>query len=243
MKFVLLDDVADHHSILSTRLMALCARHGWEGEVALATTRAEEVAAYAAACTEPTVYFLDIELRAGQTSLELFRDIQAARHDSYIIYVSAHPQYAMTCLHTHAFDFLLKPWTQEQLESCMKAVMRMYRQPERGPLLRVDTGSRFLMVPQSDILYFSRERMNTRMHCADGSVMVWRESFEHLLPRLAPGDFLQCHRGYVVSLRAIREVDWMAEELTLLNGQTLPVSRRRAPALKRALSEREVQHG
>lgn len=240
MYFVLIDDAAEHNDILASKLDLLCRRNGWNGQLALQTTDPQQVIAYAARCTEPTVYFLDIELANGQNTLSLFQSIQTGRHESYIIYVSAHPQYAMECLHTHAFDFLLKPWTDEQLSDCLSAVMQAHLQRSQDALLQVDMGSRLLMLRQADILCFSREKMYIRMLCTDGQSLIWRESFEHLLPRLEAGRFVMCHRSHIVNVQHIREVLWSEDRLILHNGCALPVSRRRAAELKAAMRSLEA---
>lgn len=116
MNFVLLDDVASHNEILAAKLINLCSKNNWDGHVALKATTLQEVISYARASTTPDVYFLDIKLSEDEDTLALHRYIQKKKSESYLIYVSAYPQYAMECLHTHAFDFLLKPLMDEQLE-------------------------------------------------------------------------------------------------------------------------------
>ncbi|MBQ2952306.1 MAG: LytTR family transcriptional regulator DNA-binding domain-containing protein [Clostridia bacterium] len=241
MNFVLLDDIAEHHVILATHLRRICEENSWPCRVALEATTLREVLDYAATCREPTVYFLDIELEKQQTSLKLHEVIEANGCESYIVYVSAHPHYAMECLHTHAFDFLLKPWTVQQLTQCVEAIMRAYQRPRQGALLQVNTGSRIIFVPQEEIVCFTRRRMNTLLHRTDGSVLEWRESFDHLLPRLEKGRFLQCHRACILQLTHVRTWDLGEGVVTLSNGMTSPVSRRRAAALRDALDAKEVR--
>lgn len=239
MQFVLIDDVAAHNDILEAKLIRLCHKRGWDCRIALKTTSAGDVLAYAKQCQQPTVYFLDIRLSDQEDTLALFKAIQAQHHESYIIYISAFPQYAMDCMHTHAFDFLIKPLIDEQLADCMDALMRTHRKQHADTLLKIHVGSRLLVLHQEDILYFARERMNVRVYCADGASYVWRESFDHLLPRLQPGMFALCHRGYIAGLRHIRDVQWAEDSITLRSGHTLPVSRRRASALRAAITAQE----
>ena len=87
MQFVLVDDVAQHNEILARKLIMVCEQHHWQGRIALKTTSLTQAEAYAAECTDPTVYFLDIELSDHETTLSLFRAIQNGRHESYIVYV------------------------------------------------------------------------------------------------------------------------------------------------------------
>lgn len=239
MQFVLIDDVASHNDILEAKLTRLCHMRGWDCHIALKTTSAGDVLAYAKECRQPTVYFLDIRLSDQEDTLTLFRTIQAQHHESYIVYISAFPQYAMNCMHTHAFDFLMKPLMDEQLADCMDALMNAHHQRHADTLLNIQFGNRLLVLHQEDILYFSREKMNIRAYCADGASYVWRESFEHLLPRLQSDLFALCHRGYIVGLRHILDAQWGEDAVILQSGQRLPISRRRAPALRAAIAARE----
>lgn len=237
MHFVLIDDVLTHNDILEAKLTALCRKHGWEGRVVLKTSDPQDVVDYATSDPQATVYFMDIRLSEHEDTLSLFKQIQTNGHESYLVYVSAHPQYAMACLHTHAFDFLLKPLMDEQLEDCMTAVMRAHLRRSAEDSLQISMGGRLLMLRKEDILCFTRERMNARVLCADGSTYVWRESFDHLLPRLQPGSFVQCHRSHIVNVRHIQQVQWTEDKLILSGGQELPISRRRASALRAAMQE------
>lgn len=243
MQFVLIDDIAAHNDILAEKLMQLCEKRGWAGQVALKTTIASDVLDYAAHCTEATVYFLDIRLNEREDTLSLYRAIQTGEQESYLIYVSAYPQYAMDCLHTHAFDFLLKPLSDKQLADCMEALMRAHERRDNDPRLQIRIGSRVLILRQQDIVYFTRDRMNVQATCQDGSRYTWRESFDHLLPRLQGESFIQCHRGYIVNIRYIREIRWEEDQLVLQTGRQVPISRRRAGALRAALKGKEGAYG
>lgn len=239
MHFVLLDDIAAHNDILEKKITALCSRNGWNGQVALKTTDKQAVIRYAACTTEPTVYFLDIRLSEDEDALSLFRHLRMNEVECYLIYVSAHPQYAMDCLHTHAFDFLPKPLMDSQLEDCMAALWNIHRNRCANDHLQISMGSRLLMLQQKDIVCFTREAMNVRVHCVDNSSYVWRESFDHLLPRLNRKHFIQSHRSHIVNVQHIREACWSEDKLVLSNGMELTVSRRRASALKERLLSQE----
>lgn len=239
MNFVLLDDVAAHNDILASKLTALCRKNNWDGYIALKATTLQEVVSYARSSKTPTVYFLDIRLSENEDTLNLYHHIQKQKSESYLIYVSAHPQYAMECLHTHAFDFLLKPLMDEQLEDCMAALWRVHLSKTEDDLLQISMGGRMLKLKQKDIVYFTRERMNVRCLCMDASRYVWRESFDHLYPRLNHTTFVQCHRSYIVNIRYIREACWIEDKLVLLTGQELPISRRRSAALRLLLKTQE----
>lgn len=234
MQFVLIDDVQQHNDILEKKILFWCAQNGVEGKIALSTTSKEDVRRFAAACQEPTVYFMDIELGEQETTLSLFESIPQHR-ENYIVYISAHAQYAMDCLHTHAFDFLLKPLTDAQLSDCLKAIFRIHSQKKAKQNLQISMSSQTILVPPARILYFSRDGMNIHAHCEEDNLFTWRESFDHLLPRLDGKLFVLCHRSYIVNLGQMQQIHWQKNEIQMQDGAILPISRRRITALKAAL--------
>ena len=235
MHFVLADDQREHHAILRRRLEASCAELGIRAEFGLEAEKAEEVLAYAEHAPEETVWFLDIELGEGINGVELCRRVRELNRNAYIIYVSAYQQYALECCQSHAFDFLLKPWTDEQLTECLKAVDRDMKRRRSGTELTVEMGTRLLRLVQEEIIYFSKDRMSVVAHCGNGQTYTWRGTFEELTGRLVPGLFFTCHKSYLINLRAVREARWAENMLAMANGDTVPLSRRREAELKRLI--------
>ncbi len=195
-------------------------------------TDKQQLLDHAAQTTTPTVYFLDILLGNDEDTLNLFRHLSLSGQEYYIIYVSAYPQYSMDCLHSHAFDFLLKPLLDAQLEDCMCALWRTHCNRENLDRLHITIGGRLLLIQQHEVIYCTHKGMNLHIYCTDGSSYTWRESFEHFLTRLNMNYFFQSHRSYIVNLRYIRQIHWNDDKLVLSTSHELPLSRRRAAALK-----------
>lgn len=232
LHFVLIDDVPDHHKVLSLRLEEAAKALNQSAQIDLMTTEPQAVLDYAASAVEPTVYFVDIELNRDMTGIELCRQIRAVCPAAYVVYVSAYQQYAFDCCRSHAFDFLLKPLMPEQLQDCLASIVRDIRYREEGTKLEIRLGTKLVLLQQEDILYFCKDHANLNAVCRQGNTVVWRESFSTLLPRLDAVLFLQCHKGYIVNRRHIRELCWAEGKLILTNGEALPISRRKAQWLR-----------
>ena len=104
------------------------------------------------------------------------------------------PKYALSCCQSHAFDFLVKPFTEAQLSSC--AAMDIAKRGAGLPLIAA-VGSRVMRLDQCKIIFLARERDYVFCHSLEGD-FHWRESFATLLERLEPGMFLRTHNGYIV---------------------------------------------
>ena len=237
MHFVILDDLEPHLDLMRTRLEAVCASLGIQAEIGLETRDAQKVLEYARQAPEETVWLLDIALNGELNGIELCRRVREMNRNAYVIYVSAYQQYALECCQSHAFDFLLKPWTDEQLADCLRAVQREMSSQRSGTVLTAEMGTRTIRLIQENILYFSKDKMSVTAHCRDGKNYTWREGFEPLMKRLSAGMFFLCHRSSLVNLTAVREAWWSDDFLVLVSGEKLPVSRRKEAELKKLLRE------
>ena len=239
MRFVLVDDIETHHQVLSSKLETTCRKLEIPCEIVLTTTRWEDAADYAGKDQQDTVYFLDIELSDEINGIDLCRRIREKNPSALIVYVSAYQQYALLCCQSHAFDFLLKPWTDQQLADCLRAIRLELVQRRSEPALQVTLGTRLLRLPYAQVLYFSKDRMSLTAHFTDGHQLAWRETAEDLLKRLPDGQFIRTHKSYIVSLRHIRELRWAEDRVVLDDGTELPISRRRETVLKGMLSAQQ----
>lgn len=237
MHFVVIDDNAIHRELISDRIAEVCGELVIPYDIALITDRWQEVMAYAADAPENTIYLLDIQLEDETNGIELRRKLHEVDQDGYIVYVSAYEHYALECCQSHAFDFLLKPWTTEQLRDCIRAIREDMARRETGTWLTITMGSRTLRLQQEEILYLSKKHNSVTIHLASGDTIQYRTSFSALLKSLKSSLFIQCHKSYIVQRNAVREFRWDDDELLLNTGETLPISRRRCAEIKAAMVE------
>lgn len=236
LRYVLCDD--DPQSLNS--MLSMMA--GPDGEVihnvALTTDNIEDVMAYAKNAEPYTIYFLDLKLddSARPLGLELCSQVLMLDAGAYVVYVSAYPQYALSCCQSHAFDFLVKPFTPETLFACVRAVQLDIARRDSGVPLTATIGSRIVRLDQCKILYFGRKRDYVFCHSMEGD-FYWRESFAALQERLEPGLFLRTHNGYITNMRYVTEAITSENQLRLSDKSLLPYSRRNEKAVLRRLED------
>lgn len=241
MHFAVIDDTEIHRELLTQRLQEVCTELAMDYDILLSTHSGEDILAYAANAPQKTVYLLDIELSDENNGITLCRMLHEVDPDGYIVYVSAYERYALECCQSHAFDFLLKPWTAAQLRECICAIQTDIIRREEDFCINVTMGSRTLRLWQKEILYLSKKHNNVTIHLLSGDTVQQRTSFSAIMQHLSAEQFLQCHKCYVVRRDAIREYDWANDRLTTISGDVLPISRRRSGAIKAALADWEVQ--
>ena len=185
----------------------------------------------------PDVVFLDIQM-PGCTGLDVVASLGQPR--PAIIFCTAFDQHAVDAFELQAVDYLLKPVTRARLDAALArlapdgaraadpaaAETTLRGTPARFLARR---GSRFHVVPAADVVAFSFEDGQTRLHTATDQLWM-QPTLAQLLRRLDPQHFMQVSRAVVVRLDAIREAKPNSDgtgQIVLANGTAVEVSRRR----------------
>jgi two-component system, LytTR family, response regulator len=199
----------------------------------------------------PDVVFLDIQM-PGCSGLEVAASLGQPR--PAIIFCTAFDQHAVDAFELQAVDYLLKPVTRARLDAAIARVARPAPAPATpqpppaaeddgagdataeaalpgGPPARflARRGARYLVVPVADVVAFSFDDGQTRLHTATEQLLM-QPTLAQLLRRLDGGRFFQISRSVVVHLDAIREAKPHTDgtgQLVLSNGTMVEVSRRR----------------
>lgn len=230
ISFVLCDDNSRHNLTLLTHLEHLIPKLPVQAEVALATTEPKDVVDYAQGEHQQTIYLLDLVLEQEQSGLDVCQAIHAVDQEALIIYVSAYAEYALDCLQSHAFDFVLKPYTPERLENAILDAVRFLAFRREAVVLQVTAGSVIRTLDQKAIRYIRSQREYVTAYLTDGE-LTWRESLTRLTERLKPEWFMHVHKSYVLNRLYFESVNTATREITLLDGTILPISRRKLRAL------------
>jgi two-component system, LytTR family, response regulator len=188
----------------------------------------------------PDLVFLDIQM-PGCSGLELAASLPSPRPQ--IVFCTAYDQYAVDAFELHAVDYLLKPVSRVRLAKCLERVRTQAAHLTDAFLQQVATqagapapvrflakrGSRFRVVPQSEVLFFSFQDGQTKLH-STGHEYWMQPSLSDLEKRLEHRVFFRISRAVIVNLDAIQEVLPLMGgygQVVLKGGARLEVSRRR----------------
>ncbi len=209
------------------------------GEAADGSEAMERIVALA-----PSVVFLDIQM-PGCTGLDVAASLTDPR--PHIVFCTAYDQYAIDAFELHAVDYLLKPITRARLAQALDRVRGGAAPPSFDAALQAAApvkrflgrkGSRFRVVPATEVLAFVSENGLTKMLAA-GDHYWLVPTLNDLEARLDAAQFCRISRAAIVNLDAVHELSPAAGghgELTLRDGTRLEVSRRRFRDLTDRLS-------
>ena len=225
LNIILLDEIAEHNTLLRTLLEKNLQALGEEAEYHFAKN-AREAATFAKQTKPHSIYFLDIELNDDENGIYASYRIHEADPDGYIVYVSAYQQYAMDCLHSHVFDFLAKPVSSAELSACLKAVLKeMKKAPIRQNkklLFSADKRDYYIPVDNITLIKSNRTFCETTI---GGQFYRWKEPLKNVSERIGDGDIIQISRNTIINLRHIASIDWDERKVLLETGETVAFSR------------------
>ncbi|MHB1017168.1 MAG: LytR/AlgR family response regulator transcription factor [Coriobacteriia bacterium] len=184
------------------------------------------------------VVFLDVDM-PGLTGIQLAEVLAELEHPPALIFVTAHSEHAVKAFEVAATDYLVKPVETARLKRALERIAPVAETPARIERIPVEKAGRKLLLQVSDITHIMAKDDYSYIF-TDGERYLSTFSLADLEHRLEPQGFFRVHRRYLVNLAQVAEVAPMyggTMELALKDGgqSRIPVSRRRAPALKRTL--------
>ena len=122
----------------------------------------------------PDVVFMDIHM-PHRSGIELTNSLE--HRDFFLVYTTAHHEYAVDALRQKAHDYLLKPIDRDDLVACTRRmIMHFYhqRKPGAGSLspttrrLEIHTSGKRHFVRHKDIVHLEAEGSYTTLHLGTG---------------------------------------------------------------------------
>lgn len=174
------------------------------------------------------ILLLDVVMENGN-GMELAASLRGRGNDAAIIFISTNREMALQGYEVSAARYLAKPLRREKLQEALLYCLQTYL-TQKEILLPTPDGQRRISV--SDLIYIEPWNRGARLVLTDGEcrTSVKISELERMLPK---GRFAFCHRTLLVNLACIQSIRYC--ELTLKNGQALPVSKYRQSQVRESL--------
>ncbi|MDQ0207238.1 LytR/AlgR family response regulator transcription factor [Alkalicoccobacillus murimartini] len=191
---------------------------------------------------QPDLVFLDIEMPI-MNGMKAADSLKELRKVPFIVFATAHPQFAAEAFRYEAIDYLLKPYDEEQLQQTISRIQqRLIADSPQVPVptgkLPVEADGDIYYLDPADILYIYRDDKLSRIVSKKGRFEV-KTPLKELEVRLVPFSFFRIHKSYLVNLRCVTRLSpWFNGAFQLeVEGQKeqLSVSRNYVKELKKRL--------
>lgn len=176
--------------------------------------------------TRPAVdlIFMDIHLADGSC----FAIFQQCKIDIPVIFTTAYDQYAIRAFEVNSIDYLLKPVRNERLQQALDKFQRLTNQPKvvlsqqqlqliTHEVTKAANYKRHFLIPYKDRLipiqadefaWFEIKSGVVRGITFDKKHWLLEETLDELADTLNPEAFYRANRQFLVSRKAIKEVEY-----------------------------------
>jgi two-component system LytT family response regulator/two-component system response regulator LytT len=204
---------------------------------------------------KPQLVFLDVNM-PGINGIDVAKELAALESKPLIVFITAYDSYAVSAFEVSAFDYLLKPVSEERLRNSLDRIRSMVSSREARVLDKLDKLSGELGLSRStrivgyqngmlfpieldEILFLTLEEKNTIVVCERGKFQI-NGTLSELQEKLSDRRFFRSHKSYIVNLDRIDSIEpWFNSTYNIhIKGidETIPVSRTYAKAFKEAMN-------
>jgi len=187
-------------------------------------TDSGEAAVMAIKKHRPDLVFLDVQM-PGLDGFGVIQALNAAKIPlPRVVFITAHDRFALRAFEVHAFDYLLKPVSEERFREALRRARmqhelsadgfasrlgamleQLQREKSLPDRLLVQEDSRAIFVSVKEIAWVEADRNYVLLHCGK-KMHTLRSTLDALQSTLDPKLFVRINRGTLVRLDAIREL-------------------------------------
>lgn len=164
--------------------------------------------------------------------------VRALEGNHYIIFTTAHSEYALEGFKLNAVDYLLKPFSYDEfnkathkvvlltdlVERCLaaeSAIAQIESDNSDNEMLSVKADYKTQLVRISDIVYLESAGEYVRMHIEGSSSITTLFRLKNMEASLPADSFLRVHRSYIINLKRISS--YTKGRIFLDNGEYVPL--------------------
>lgn len=178
------------------------------------------------------LYLIDIFMDTV-SGLELARQLRKEVEDAVLCFISSSDEFYREAYDLYAVQYLLKPVRRENLELLIEYVSQRMDKDKENALWfrwRGQAGA----IPYGKILYVSSREHTVFIHCKGGRVQECSAKLNEIAAQICGDVFSRCHQSFIVNMYQVSSMD--GNEL-IVGGQSIPVSRRYLPDIRKRYQE------
>lgn len=183
------------------------------------------------------VIFLDINMPKID-GITLSRVINTLTPTPILVFISAHKEYALDAFQVAAFDYILKPYSEERIVSTLNRLEACKTTKCSNQKLSLWKNDKLHVVNIGDIYYCQSEEHEIVIYTKKDAYRI-TSTISGFYTKLSQGNFFRCHRSCVVNIDKIIEIiPWLNSTYVVkLEGleAEIPVSRQNITQFKQLM--------
>ncbi|RXJ94848.1 DNA-binding response regulator [Malaciobacter molluscorum] len=149
------------------------------------------------------IYILDINM-PDINGLDLAQDIFSKNSKAFIIFQTAYEEFAMKAFKVGAIDYLLKPYTKDELQNSIKRATTYALDNKSIKFLTKNGDEAYLLKPE-DIVYIQADLNEVILRTKDG-FSYYGKKISQMDDLLKGFNFFRIHRSYIINLDYIKSM-------------------------------------
>lgn len=227
LNFVICDDNLNILDKLAKILENIFTKNNLEAQVAFTSDDIDSIINFVDS-NKVDVLILDINLKSNKTGLELAELVRKKNKNIYLIFTTAHLEYAMVAYKFKTFDYIPKPITSERLED---TVMRLFDDINGLPKKYIKIDNKNTIIDAAEVEFIKRDGMKIVFHTQSRDYETY-SSFNKIQDNL-PSNFVRCHKSYIANIEQIKDIEPVTSTITFKTGSTCEIG----PKYKKDLLE------
>ncbi|MCF8234079.1 MAG: LytTR family DNA-binding domain-containing protein [Bacteroidales bacterium] len=177
---------------------------------------------------EPDLLFLDVQM-PGKTGFDVLKEVSGSLYQPIVIFTTAYEKYAIEAIRLAAFDFLLKPISEEELAHALQRIEEKQEQPDysqklqslfraidKPKQLKFNTSTGFILIDPREILYCQASRNYCELFLNNGEREVVTCNMNRVGKMLPDDRFFRISRFNIINLDYLKKVERKDHSCTLL---------------------------
>lgn len=178
------------------------------------------------------ILFSDIQLNDNKQSqalsgIETCVKLREQNYTGEIIFLTAFREYVFEGYNVLAFNYLLKPIQNEQLENCMNKYVSIHSLD----FYYLHKEQQIIQIPYNEIISISKDGHDALLQTTQ-SIYIERVSLTEIENRL-PAQFVRCHKSCIINILHVYSL--VGNEIHLSNRTVQPIGRKFLPEIRNQL--------
>lgn len=233
MRLAIVDDLQSERDLLKNCITRYCAERQLSCQLSIFKSGEEILDALG---TPFDVIFLDIYM-TGINGLETAIEIRKKDKQCLLIFSTTSSDHAVKSFRVRAFDYLVKPYSYEQLAEVMSLCEKAIQKSSR--FIEVKESRSMVRILLRDILYVDYSNHYVQIHTTTSIVRSYLPFSDFAPLLLEYPQFLNCYRNCIINMDCVSSLS--ENDFVLTNGESLPITRDKRSEIKQIYAEYAFQ--
>ncbi|KXZ39453.1 two component transcriptional regulator, LytTR family [Alkalithermobacter thermoalcaliphilus JW-YL-7 = DSM 7308] len=153
---------------------------------------------------KPQIIFLDISM-PGLDGMSFAKIINNFREKPKIVFITAHKEYAAEAFEIEAFDYILKPYSQDRIINVLNKLQLKESMGYNSEKITLWKGEKMVVLNSSDICYCEADERETIIYTKE-DIYKATYSISEFAKKLPKNKFFRTHRSFIVNIDKINEI-------------------------------------